>query len=219
MATKTTTTKSNLFNKAKASAPAKDTKAKEQKTRIKIKDEDFFDKVSRLEVLNDRMKADKAQADMIADEIKEIGKAEWSKLYDKTGKNPGSVMLEAKVNLDTAQVMYLPSDRYITINEARATALTEKFGEGIVEEKTSFSFDNEMVDKYGEILSELIYGSDEIDEDDKEKIIKAITSYSVAKGSIDSMKKFSEEASCDVFEVFEEIRPVVSLKNTEVIKG
>lgn len=217
MATKTT--KSNLFNKAKASAPAKETKDKDQKVRIKIKDESFFNKVSQLEALNDRMKADKALVDMIADEIKEIGKAEWSKLYDKTGKNPGSVMLEAKVNLDTAQVMYLPSDRYITINEARANDLVEKFGEDIVEEKTSFSFDNEMVDKYGEILSELIYGSDEIDEDDKEKIIKAVTAYSVKKGSIDSMKKFAEESGCDVFEVFEEIRPVVSLKNTEVIKG
>jgi len=216
MATKT---KGNLFNKAKATAPAKETKDKDQKTRIKVSDEGFFDKIKKLSELTENMKRDKAEADMISDEIKEIGKVEWSKLYDKTGVNPGSVMLEAKENLDLAQAMYLPSDRYITINETRAGSLTEKFGDEIVEEKTSFSFDSEMVDKYGEILSELIYGSDDIDEDDKEKIIKAVTSFSVAKGSIDKMKIYSQTADSDVFDVFEEIRPVVSLRNVEVING
>lgn len=211
--------KSNLFNKAKKSAPAKEVKAKDQKLRVKVEDPDFFDKISQLERLQERMKADEAAADMIADEIKDLGKIEWSKVYSKTGKNPGSIMLEAKDGLDTAQFMLCPSDKYIMINEARSQYLVETFGEDSVEEKTSFSFDNEMVDKYGEIISQLIEESDEISDEDKEKIIKATTVWSVSKGSIDKLKEYSETSNMEIADVVEEIKPVVAIKNVEVIKG
>ena len=39
----------NLFAKAKKTAPAKTTKAKDQKVRITIEDASFFDKVAKLE--------------------------------------------------------------------------------------------------------------------------------------------------------------------------
>jgi len=208
----------NLFTKAKQSAP-KTAKAKDEKVRVKVADSDFFDKIKRLQDLQENMKRDKAEADMISDEVKEIGKVEWSKVYDKTSKNPGSIMLESKSGLDLAQTMFVPTDKYITINEDRANYLVEKFGEDVVEEKTSFSFDNEMVDKYGEILSQLIEASDEIDEDDKEKIIKAVTSYSVAKGTIDKLKLMSQNTDTDIVDIVEEIKPVIALKNVEVING
>jgi hypothetical protein len=209
----------NLFAKAKKSAPAKTTKAKDEKVRVKVKDADFFDKIQRLQELQDNMKRDKAEADMISDEVKEIGKVEWSKVYDKTSKNPGSIMLEAKSGLDTAQMMFVPSDKYISINEDRAKYLTETFGEAAVEEKTSFSFDSEMVDKYGEILSQLIEACDEIDEDDKEKIVKSVVSFSVAKGTIDKLKDYSQEADMEIYNIVEEVKPVIAVKNVEVIKG
>jgi hypothetical protein len=209
----------NLFNKAKKSATPKTTKAKDEKVRVKVKDSDFFSKIKELEQLQENMKRDKAKADMISDEVKEVGKLEWSKVYDKTGKNPGSIMLEAREGLDIAQTMFVPSDKYISINEDRAKYLTDAYGEDVVEEKTSFSFDNEMVDKYGEILSRLIEESDEIDEDDKERIIKATTVYSVAKGTIDKLKDYSEVADVEIFSIVEEVKPVIAIKNVEVIKG
>ena len=49
---------------------------------------------------------------------------------------------------------------------------------------------------------------------DKEKIIKATTKYSVAKGTIDKLNQYG-----DVQEVMDAVKPVVSLKNVEVIKG
>ena len=180
-----------------------------------IEDSSFFDKISKLETLQDNMKRDKAKADMISDELRDLGKTEWAKLYQKTGKNPGSVMLEHVNDVDdTAQLMFVPTDKYITINAERAETLREEFGEEIVEEKTTFSFDNEMIEKYGEVLSRLIEESDEISARDKEKIIKAVTVYSVAKGTIDDFKKYG-----DVAEVMEAVKPVVALKNIEVIKG
>lgn len=217
-ATKKSTGK-NLFDKAKKTATKTTTKAKDEKVRVKVADEDFFEKIQSLEKLQERMKGDKAEADMIADEIKEIGKLEWSKLYQKTGKNPGSIMLESKSGLDTAQTMFVPSDKYISINEDRASVLVETFGDDVVEEKTSYEFDNEMVDKYGEILSQLIESCDEISDEDKEKIIKAKTLFSVAKGTIDNLKSMSNESDLDIVSIVEEVKPVIAIKNVEVIKG
>lgn len=203
----------NLFAKAKTAAP-KTKAAKDEKVRITIEDATFFDKIQKLEVLQDQMKVAKAKADMISDELRDLGKDEWAKLYDKTGKNPGSVMLEQTVNEDVAQLMFVPTDKYITINEARAEELREVYGEEIVTEETTFGFDSAMIEKYGEILSRLIEESDEIAEKDKEKIITAKTTFTVAKGTIDNFPKFG-----NVNEVMEAVKPVVALKNVEIIKG
>jgi hypothetical protein len=207
-------TMANLFAKAKKSAPAKTTKAKDEKVRIAIEDTTFFDKIEKLEVLQDQMKVAKAKADMISDELRDLGKSEWAKLYDQTGKNPGSVMLEQANAEDVAQLMFIPTDKYITITPERAEELQETYGEEIVEEETTFSFDSAMIEKYGEILSRLIEESDEIKDTDKEKIIKATTKYSVAKGTIDKFATYG-----DVNEVMDAVKPVVALKNVEIIKG
>jgi hypothetical protein len=204
----------NLFNKAKKSAP-KTKAAKNEKVRVRIENPDFFQKIQKLEELNDTLKSAKAKADIINDEIRDISKEEWVKLYSETGKNPGSVFFEAVNDLDdTAQVMFVPSDRYITINEERAEELREEYGEEIIEEDTTFSFDPLMIEKYGEVLSRLIEECEEINENDKEKIIKATTKFSIAKGTIDKMKEYG-----NVEVLMEVIKPVVSLKNIEVIKG
>jgi len=204
----------SLFSKAKATAKTTTPKAKDSKASCIVNDPDFFNKVQMLEILQENMKRDKAKADMLADEIKEVSKDQWVSLYEKTGVNPGSILIEAEQDGDTASVMFVPSDKYISIGGDRAEELTEKYGEGIVEEKTTFSFDNFMIEKYGDILSRMIEESTEIADSDKDKIIKAVTTFSVAKGTIDKMRQFGK-----VGEVMEEVKPVVALKNVEIIKG
>ena len=204
----------NLFTKAKKSAPAKTTKAKDEKVRLVVEDPTFFSKVEKLEALNDQMKAAKAKADMISDELRDVAKTEWLNQYERTNKNPESVMICQSQDDDTAQFMFIPMDKYITITADRAEELQETFGEEIVEEETTFSFDSAMIEKYGEILSRLIEESDEIKDTDKEKIIKATTKYSVAKGTIDKFATYG-----DVNEVMDAVKPVVALKNVEIIKG
>jgi hypothetical protein len=204
----------NLFAKAKKAAPAKTTAAKDKKIRLNVTDPTFFSKVEKLEQLNDTLKSAKAQADMISDEIKDLAKSEWVDYYSQTGKNPESVMIVQEVAGDTASVMFIPTDKYITVTEARAEELRETYGEEIVEEDTTFAFDSAMIEKYGEVLSMLIENCSDITDADKEKIIKATTKYSVAKGTIDNFAKYG-----DVIEVMEAVKPVVALKNIEVIKG
>lgn len=203
----------SLFTKAKKAAPAKKTKV-DSKPRVDVNSPDFFEKIQTLQELNDRMKSDKAKADMISDEIRDVCKDSWVKLYEEKGVNPESIMVESKVGKDVSQVMFIPQDKYITIDETRAEFLREEYGDSIVEEATTFAFDNTMVEKYGELLSRLIEESDEIDENDKEKIIKAVTKFSVAKGTIDQLKNLG-----DVSDVMEAVKPVVMLKTPEVIRG
>ena len=205
----------SLFEKAKKAAPVKAVKDKDSKPRIRIEDPSFFDKVQKLEAFNDTLKSTKAKADMISDELRDLGREEWSKLYTKMGKNPGTVVLEhVNENDDTSQLQFIPTDAYLKISEDRAEELRDTFGQEIVDEKTSFGFDSTMIEKYGEILSRLIEECGEIDEKDKEKIITATTSYSIAKGTIDSFTKYGE-----VSDIMEAVKPIVALKNIEVIKG
>ena len=204
----------NLFTKAKKSAPVATKAAKDKKIRLQVTDPTFFSKVEKLEQLNDTLKSAKAQADMISDEIKDMAKSEWVDYYSQTGKNPESVMIVQEVAGDTASVMFIPMDKYITVTEARAEELRETYGEEIVEEDTTFAFDSAMIEKYGEVLSMLIENCPDITDADKEKIIKATTKYSVAKGTIDKLNQYG-----DVTEVMEAVKPVVALKNVEVIKG
>lgn len=204
----------SLFDKAKKAAPAKTTKAKEQKVRLTVEDANFFTNVQKLEELQDQMKAAKAKADMISDEIRDVAKEAWLAQYETTGKNPESVMVVQENGEDVAQLMFVPTDKYITITEDRAEELRETYGDEIVTEDTTFGFDATMIEKYGEILSRLIEESTEIDEKDKEKIITAKTTYAVAKGTIDKFTQYG-----NVNEVMDDVKPVVALKNVEIIKG
>ena len=205
----------NLFSKAKKAAPAKKVSAKDKKVRIVVEDPDFFEKVEKLEELQGTLKSAKAKADIISDELKDLAKDKWADLYEETNRNPESVMIvQDNEDGNTAQFMFVPTDKYITINEDRAEELKDTYGEDIVEEKTTFSFDETMIEKYGEVLSELIENSDEIEDKDKEKIIKATTAYSVAKGTISKFKEYGE-----VVEMMETVKPVIAIKNVEIIKG
>ena len=205
---------SNLFKKAASKSTSQPVKAKDEKIHLNVEDPTFFDKVQKLEILNDQMKIAKAKADIISDEVRDIAKSAWIKQYDKMGKNPESVLVVQEKGEDTARIQFIPTDKYISINSARAEELRETYGEEIVTEETSFGFDSSMIEKYGEILSRLIEECDEIPASDREKIITAKTTFTVAKGTIDKLDKYG-----DVSEVMENVKPVVMLKNIEVIKG
>ena len=204
----------NLFEIAKDSQGEKSKKA-DNKTIVDVVNDEFFDKVQEFETLQDRMKRDKAKADIINGELKDMGKDEWIKLYKESGKNPGTITLQAEnTEGDIASTMYVPSDKYITIDKARSANLRKEYGNDIVNEETTYVFDNKMLEKYGAVISKLILESEEIETNDKPKIIKGETSYSIKKGTIENLAKYG-----DVEKIFEEVKPIVSLKNAEIIKG
>lgn len=204
----------NLFSKARAKASTTTTTKSDEKIRVEVANEGFFDMVKEYEQLNDTLKSTQAKADMIHVQLKDIGKDEWVKLYSNTGKNPNSFFVEQKKSDDTGRFMVIPMDKYITVSESRADELRELYGDEIVTEETTFEFDSAMIEKYGDVLARLIEESDEINENDKDKIVKAKVKVGVTKGTIDKLNEYG-----DVELLVEEVKPVISLKNIEVIKG
>lgn len=209
----------SLFDKAKKKEPVKKKKSGVEKVRVKpsnIEQEELFDILSEMSELQKKEKSIKAKYAMLSNEVKELGKEEFTKLFEKTGKYPGSFMLESVVGDKTAQVMFMPTDRYIKIDENGSNELKETFGDDIVTVTTDFGFNAEMLEKYGDEISEAIMNSD-IPDEDKGKIIVATTTYTVAKGSIEKMKEFSEKSETSIEVVLEKIKPVMSIKGAEVI--
>ena len=207
----------SLFKKAKDTAPEKKVSAKEQKVRVMVDKPGFYDMVKRQSIVLEQIKTLQAEADLNADEIKETGKEEWAKLFDKTGVNPESIMIVAKDGEDTAQFMHLMSDKYIIIDQQRADWLKEQFGNEIVTESETYQFDKDMVEKYGEVISDLIMNCDQIAELDKERIIKAVVKNEVAKGTIDKLSIYAKAKEMSVLEMVDVVKPVCSTKNVSYI--
>ncbi len=209
----------NLFAKAKSTAEPKK-KSKDEKVRVNIDSYDeengltVFEKMAQLSQADEDLKVAKAKSDTLKQEIREIGKSEWLRMQAE-GKNPGSFMLEATKGLDTAQTMFLPVDKYASIKtEEEANILKETFGDDIVEEKTEFKFNAALLEKYSDVISDLISNSTDIKEIDKEKIIEAVVTFSIKKGVVENPAKYGDAQT-----VIETVRPEFHLKGTEVIKG
>lgn len=204
---------SNLFSAAKEES---NKSAKKDMLTININGiENSFDKISKLSELNKEIKSKNEEADTLSKELKDIGKSEWIKFNQRNGENPGSFILQATKDDETAQVMFVTSDKYISIKSKKeADELSNMFGVDLIEEKTDYIINPELVNKYSEVLSNLINDSINIEDEDKDKLIKAVTTYSIKKGTIDNLDKFE-----NVEKLIETIKPVVSLKDYKLIKG
>ena len=55
--------------------------------------------------------------------------------------------------------------------------------------------------------------------EDKEKIIKAKVTNTVAKGTIDKLKIYADKTDCSVADMIEVVKPVTSTKNVEYIEA
>ena len=205
-----------LFDKAKKK-PTTRTK-KDSHVRLKpdsIDQSELFETIEEFEDVQTRAKKLTARENLLKGQLKEIALEAYVKEYEDTRKNPGTVVIEAIEGKDIAQFMFVPSDRYLTIKtEKEANELEEKLEEGIVERETTYSFDPKMLEKYAETISALIEGSDDIEEDDKSKLFIATEKYKVKSGTIDTLDNLG-----DIKEVFETLKPVVSLKTPQVIKS
>ena len=210
----------NLFKKAKAEG-ATAGKPKNDKVVVEISDSTFHYNVSRLAEVNAELKTLSAEAATIEDEIKPRAISEFKKLYEQAFRNPGSFIIRTKAPIKaktalqpTASFMFIPNDKYLSLDEERAAELKETYGDTIVTETTTYTMDAALVEKYGEVISRLIETSKEITKDDKEKLIKAVTKYTVTKGTLENLKT-PEFAKHDLAILLEDIKPVYALKNVK----
>jgi hypothetical protein len=202
----------NLFKAAKEKGAT--ASGAPQKTEVVINDAKFHLNITRLVEVNRQIDELSAESSVLSSEVKERSISEFAKLYESTGKYPGSFIIkgEGMKKLPTASLMFIPTDKYIKIGEERFEELKETYGEDIVEENTTYTMDAKLIEQYGELLSDAIAKIKGIPDSDKKKLISAVTSYSVKKGTISELDKFG----ATIPEMLEEIKPVYQMKNVKI---
>ena len=207
---------SNLFNKAKAkSTDTKTSKSKDKSHIIPTFDSpvemaEFHAKLVKLATLKEQIDKLEAEIKDADGYVRELGMTEFSNLIERTGKRESSFIMASEQG---ASVMVVVQDKYKSINEERANYLKETYGEDIVDEATEFKFNNEVLERNQEIISELIETCDKISDKDKESLIVGVTKYSVKKGLIDSIYKISKDKGVNVTTLLAEVEPQLQLKS------
>jgi hypothetical protein len=194
----------NLFAKKApvAEKPAK----KDDKISVVVPGADFSKKLKTFKEKKAQMNNLKAEIADIQGEILAVGKEEWIKLYQKMQRNPESFRLKDEGN---EAILIMPKDQCLSIGDERAKELQEKYGESIVNEETTFAFNSDLLNKYGEQLSNLIQSADFMTDEEKEALVVPSTTVAIKKGAVNEAFTTGEGK---VEEYLADIQPIVAIK-------
>lgn len=198
----------NLFAKKKASAKTTPAK-KDDKPVVLITGTHFDINLKRFNELKKSILNDTAELKVLEDDIKGEGVEKFIELYEKDKRNPGSF----KLSSDSGEkIMVIAMDRYLKVDDERAEEMKEEFGEEIIDEKTIFTFNNTLLEKYQEEISELIMGAEFMTDSEKEDLIVPTVTLSVKKGAINEAMTLGKGRVADFLGY---IQPVLQLKQTK----
>lgn len=197
----------NLFDKAKENGTSK---TKVEKHEV-IEMPQFSKQLEKLANIDAQMAELQATRDLIDSEIREAGKETMISLYEKKGSFPGTL----KIVAGEKSFLFITSDKYLKVDKERYEELVEMFGPEVVEEKTKYFFNNAILEKYQEVISDMILKSKKIADADKAKLIESETTYTIKKGLINELGTLGKKFKADVKKMVEEIRPIFNVKMTE----
>ena len=170
---------------------------------------DFAEKLSLFNSLKLEIKNKTAEQKSIEGDIKAIALEEYIKLYTDMKRNPESIKVESEKG---DKIMFMVVKKYAgAVDEERAEELREKYGETFVEEKSELIMDNNLLNKYGDKLEELIMSADFMTEEEKENLFINKVTYNIKSDAI------NEAFTCgngDVEGLIGDTNPVLMLKET-----
>jgi len=189
-------TTTNLF----ATATLKET-AKSKKADKKVIPANLGDKISRFNELKAKIDALTGELKMIEGDIKSEGKSIFISEYRKEKRTPEPFKI---MDENGSQALFIVSDKYTAVDENKAEILKNY---DLLDENVTYKFNSELIGKYGQVLSDMIFGCGLINEEDKRHLISGEKVYSVKKGAIDRLNQYE-----NIEDVFELINPITSLK-------
>ena len=167
------------------------------------------EKLSLFNSLKLEIKNKTAEQKSIEGDIKAIALEEYIKLYTDMKRNPESIKVESEKG---DKIMFMVVKKYAgAVDEERAEELREKYGETFVEEKSELIMDNNLLNKYGDKLEELIMSADFMTEEEKENLFINKVTYNIKSDAI------NEAFTCgngDVEGLIGDTNPVLMLKET-----
>jgi len=213
-------------------AKATKTAAKKEYLRVNprgISQQEGFELIRDISSTEEEFKTLKAKLDSLKGEWNDVCTETGIFIYQETGKNPKTFMLEAiSEDGEIAQSMYLFTDKYGSLTEESANELKEKFGENIIEHTEQYSIPPEMITKYAPVFEKFFNECPDFDPADREKGLLVLKeTFSIAKGSVDNMANIHKRdkegnellEKYKVEEVYEAIKPVAYSKGAMLVKS
>jgi len=158
-------------------------------------------KISQFTALKNQIDNLTGQLKMIEGEVKERAKIEFFNQYRKERRKPDNFKLQ---DAEGGQLMAIFMDKYGIVDAEKAERLKEY---NLITEKKVFKFNNELLEKYQDIIAEVLTNCPDIDAEDKPNLIEGELTYHVESGAIEKLFAFP-----NMEEVFELIKPVIALK-------
>lgn len=200
----------NIFTNAKKNETPK--AKKNEKLSVKVAGQEFAEKLAQFNSLKAQIEEVKAALEMADGVVRTVGREEYAKLIEKNKTNPESFILTSDRG---DKVMFVPTKKYISLDEERAASLKESYGEEIIDEKTTYAFNSEVLERNMDIIADLIQKCTDISEEDKKNLIDARTTYKVKDDTLSKVYTLANESKKAVSEVLDDIQPVCQLKVTK----
>jgi len=139
--------------------------------------------------------------------IQIAGKEAMIQFYTDKKRFPGTLKIQA----GKASFQFITSDRYKMLDEDRFMELAGEYGEDLVEEATTYSFNTKILEKHMDHISKLLMRSKILTDTEKEDLLISKTAFSIKKGTIKDVLNVCS----NVEQVIEDIQPVYSIKNVK----
>ena len=190
-----------------------------EKVVLEINDSETYEMLETLDTIDSQITKLEKDSNEIKTKFKTLGNKKFIEFVEETGQRPKSIHIIATNDMDDKiGILYTINDKYIKVDTKNQKQLISKYGEDIIEENIVYKLNNEMVNKYADIISELITNCKDIKEEDKFNIITSSTEYSIKKGTIDELYTLNEKYQVPVNEIYSDIKPVESLQKPKKIK-
>lgn len=210
--------KKNLFTNAKKATPKKTKKGDKITVLVgspesAIRDEDdaknFADSLDVFAKLKAEIAEKTAELKMAEEVVKSVGIEEYIKLIEENKKNVGTFNLHSS---NGGSVMVCPTKKYIKVDDDGIEYLKETYGEDIIDEDTTYSFDTKVLMKNMDIISELIMNCEDISDEDKENLIVQKDTFKIESDTLDRVYDLAKKSKKDVADVLNDLQPVISNK-------
>lgn len=194
----TTTPTTNIFANAKKVEKAP---AKKDKQIVLIPS--LEGKVGKFNTLKGEIESLEAQKKMLEGDIKSIAQTEWCRTFEAEKVRPESFVIQDN---EGNKVLFMATDKYSTVTEEKAK-LMETICPELIETETVYGFDNEVLSRNIEAISNAILGA-QISDEDKANLITCVEKTTVKKGAIERLGQHPDR----IESIFGLISPVCMLK-------
>lgn len=187
----------NLF----ASAQKVETKTSTTKDKEKINVPGIENDLIRYHDLKTEESNIKAEKEIIAGRLREIGREKYLTKYRNEKRRPESFQLTD----GKGKILFIVMDAYKKVEETKESEL-KQFPD-VLETATVFTMNPELLEQYGGAISKAIANCKEIPDADKPKLLLRTESTRVKKGTIDRLMQYDKPEL-----LFSLIEPTIALK-------